>query len=158
MFSSENKLEKKIIWPNIAVQCESKWNQSTWNHLTLLTRHPWILLNFCQVHLSIKKWKSWKFYPFIKFDSKIMTTWNMDLFNLDTKPLKFLSFWNCFYSAIFNRKLGLAKLIFRLGIHFHEIIPNKIYLAKKILKHICGGVLNCQNCCSSVFPSFFREL
>ena len=132
MFSSENKLEKKIIWPNIAVQCESKWNQSTWNHLTLLTRHPWILLNFCQVHLSIKKWKSWKFYPFIKFDSKIMTTWNMDLFSLDTKPLKFLSFWNCFYSATFNRN----HRKFGLTIYFHTLISKAIYLAKNFIKQV----------------------
>ena len=38
--------------------------------------------------------------------------------SLDTEPLKFLSFWNCFYSAIFNRK----HLKFGLAIHFHEMI------------------------------------
>ena len=36
----------------------------------------------------------------------------------DPEPLKFLSFWNCFYSAILNRK----HLKFGLAIHLHEMI------------------------------------
>ena len=39
-------------------------------------------------------------------------------FSLDTKPLKFLAFWNCFYSAIFNRKY----MKFGLAIHFHTML------------------------------------
>ena len=51
---------------------------SMWNHLTLPTKPPWILLKFCQVNLSIKKLKSWKCYHFLKCGSEIMTTWYMD--------------------------------------------------------------------------------
>ena len=53
-------------------------------------------------------------------------------FSLDTKPLKFLAFWNCFYSAIFNRK----HLKFGLVIHFHKIISKTMYLAKTFLKQV----------------------
>ena len=51
-------------------------------------------------------------------------------FSLDTEPVKFWAFWNCFYSAIFNRK----HLKFGLAIHFHPIISKTMYLAKKIYK------------------------
>ena len=51
---------------------------SIWNHLTFLTWPPWILLKFCQLNLTIKKWKYWKFYYFITCGSEIMTTQSMD--------------------------------------------------------------------------------
>ena len=51
---------------------------SIWNHLTFLTWPPWILLKFCQLNLTIQKWKYWKFYYFIMCSSEIMTTQSMD--------------------------------------------------------------------------------
>ena len=51
------------------------------------------------------------------------------LFSLDTKPLKYLAFWNCFYSAIFKRK----HLKFGLGIQFHTITSKMMYSAKTSL-------------------------
>ena len=58
-------------------------------------------------------------------------------FSLDTEPLKFLAFWNCFYlAAIFNRK----QLKFGLAIHFHTIISKTMYLTKNFIKKVCGGV------------------
>ena len=56
-------------------------------------------------------------------------------FGLDTKPLKFLSFWNCFYSAIFNRK----HLKFGLIIYFHKMIPKTMCLDQDFIKHVFGG-------------------
>ena len=58
-------------------------------------------------------------------------------FSLDTEQLKLLAYWNCFYSAIFNRK----HLKFGPAIHFHTIISKTMYLAKKFIKQVCGGVL-----------------
>ena len=56
------------------------------------------------------------------------------LFSLDTK---LLALWNCFYSTIFNRK----HLKFGLAIHFHIIISKTMYLTKKFIRQVCGGVL-----------------
>ena len=58
-------------------------------------------------------------------------------FSLDTEPSKFLAFWNCFYSVILNRK----HLKFGLAIYFHTIISKTVYLAKSVIKQVCGGVL-----------------
>ena len=38
--------------------------------------------------------------------------------SMDTEPLKFLAFWNCFYSPFFDRK----HQKFGLAIHFHTIM------------------------------------
>ena len=62
-------------------------------------------------------------------------------FSLNTKPLKFLSFWSCFYSAIFHSVIFNRKHIkFGLAIHFHTIFK-KMYLAKNFIKQVCDGVL-----------------
>ena len=58
-------------------------------------------------------------------------------FSLDFEPLKFLPFWNCFCSAIFNMK----HLKFGLAIHFHTIISKTIYLANNSIKKVCGAGL-----------------
>ena len=103
-----------------------------WNHLTFPTWPPWVLLKFCQVNVSVKKWKSWKCYHFILCVSEIITTYGSFIAWIP-KPLKILSFWNCFYSAIFNMK----HLKFGLVIHFYNIIPKKIYLTKNTIKYVC---------------------
>ena len=96
-------------------------------HLT-----PVDLLKFCQVNVSIKKWKSWKLLALyhIQFRNDHL---KYATFSLDTEPLKFLALWNCFYSAIFNRK----HLKFGLVIHFHKIISKTMYLAKNFMKQVC---------------------
>ena len=58
-------------------------------------------------------------------------------FSLDTKPLKLLAFWNCFYSAIFNRK----HMKFGLAIHFHTILLKAMHLAEEFIKQVYGKVL-----------------
>ena len=83
------------------------------NHLTLPTWPSGILFKFCQLNVSIitSSYVVQKYGPF----------------NLSTKPLTFLAFWNCLYLVIFNRKhlkLGLA-------IDFHTTISKTMYLAKK---------------------------
>ena len=75
-------------------------------------------------------------------------------FSLDTKPLKFLSFSNCFYSAIFNRK----HLKFALVIHFHEIIPKAMYLAKNFIRHVCGGELKLSKLLLRCFSFHFQRV
>ena len=90
----------------------------------------WILLKFFQVNVSLKKWKSSKLYHFITCGSEIMTTWSYGPFSMGTEPLKFLAFWNCFYSAIFNRK----QLQFGLAIHFHTIISKNNVFSQTFYK------------------------
>ena len=119
-------------------------------YLNLPTWPQWILLKFCQLNAFIKKWKSWKFYHFFTCSSEIATTWNMDL--LAWIPLKFLVFWNCFYSAIFNRK----HLKFGQAIHFHTNLKT-MYLVKNFIKQVCGRMLKLLKLLLWCFPSIFRE-
>ena len=75
-------------------------------------------------------------------------------FSLDTEPLKFLAFWNCFfYSAIFHRK----QLIFGPAIHFHTIISKAMYIAKNFIKQVCGGVLRLLKLLLLCFPLHFQR-
>ena len=97
----------------------------------------WILLKFFQVNVSLKKWKSSKLYHFITCGSEIMTTWSYGPFSMGTEPLKFLAFWNCFYSAILtgsNCKLDWQFI-------FTQLFQKTMYLAKSFIKQVCGGVL-----------------
>ena len=83
-----NSLEKKCkefwFWLLIFFELVNCFcvSHSMWNPLNfkkLPTWSSWILFKFCQVNVSIKKWKSWKFCHFITCSSEIMTTWNMEL-------------------------------------------------------------------------------
>ena len=71
--------------------------------------------------------------------------------------MKFLPFSNFqtngFYSAIFNRK----KVQFLLAIHFHEIIQDKMYLAKKFIKEVSGGMLKLTKLLLQCFPFHFQR-
>ena len=85
------------------------------------------------IHQEMKTLKFLSLYPvrFRNYDHL-----KYEPFSLDTKPLKFLAFWNCFYSTIFNRK----HLKFGLAIYSHTILKT-IYLAKNFTKQVCGGKL-----------------
>ena len=97
-------------------------------------------MNFAEVlsdeciHQEMKTLKFLSLYPvrFRNYDHL-----KYEPVSLDTKPLKFLAFWNCFYSTIFNRK----HLKFGLAIYSHTIILKTIYLAKNFTKQVCGGKL-----------------
>ena len=73
-------------------------------------------------------------------------------FNLYTEPLKFLSFWNCVYSVIFNMK----HLKFALIIHFYKIIPKTMCLAQNFIKHVCGGELKLSKLLLQCFSFHFQ--
>ena len=75
------------------------------------------------------------------------------LFGLDTKPLKFLLFWNCFYSASFNWK----HLKFGLVSHFHEIIPKTMNLAQNFIRHFCNGELKLSKLMPQCFSFHFQR-
>ena len=74
-------------------------------------------------------------------------------FSLDTELLKFLAFWNCLYSVIFNRK----HLKFGLAIHFHTVISKTIYLAKMFIKQVCDGVLELSKLLLWCFSFLFQR-
>ena len=74
-------------------------------------------------------------------------------FSLDTEPLKFSAFWNCFYSVIFDRK----HVKFGLTVHFHTTISNTVYLAATFIKQVCGGVLKLSQLPLSCFFFHFHR-
>ena len=124
---------------------------SMWNHLTLPIWHGFCLNfvrrmylsknknpeNFITLSCVVQKYDHLKYRPF----------------SLEIKPLKFLSFWNCFYSAIFNKK----HLKFGLVIHLHEIIPKPMNLAKTFIRHICSGELKLSKLLLRCFPFHFQR-
>ena len=120
----------------------------TISHLTLMD-FVQILSHEC-IHQKMKILKILSLYPvwFRNYDHL-----KYGPFDLDTKPLKFLSFWNWFYSAIFNRK----HLKFGLVNHFHEIIPKTMYLAKNFIRHFCGKQLKFSKLMLSCFSFHFQR-
>ena len=112
------------------------------NQPTLPPWPTWIFLIFCQVSVPIKKWKSWKFYLLIMKGFKIMTAWTMDPpSSLDNKPLQFMAFWNCSYSASFNSK----HLKFWMGTHFLELFTTKNLFSENFENYTCDGVQKLSN-------------
>ena len=111
-----------------------KVGHSMWNHLTLPTWPSWILFKFSGefIHQETKIFEILSLYH-VWFRNYHHLKYGP--FSLDTEPLKFLSFLNCFYLVIFNRK----HVKFELVVHFHKIIPKIMYLAKHFIRHVCGG-------------------
>ena len=113
------------------IPCEITWILKT-SHLTLMDFVEFLSGKCIHQEIKILKYLSiyhvWsRNYDHLKYGH----------FSLNTKPLVFLAFWNCFYSAIFNRK----HLKFGLAIHFCTMISKTMYLAKHFIKQVCGGVL-----------------
>ena len=127
---------------------------SMWNYLTLPTWPPIIsiveILSDECIHQEMKTLKILSLYHmwFRNFDHL-----KYGPFSLDTEPLKFLAFWNCFYSVIFDRK----HMKFGLTVHFHTIISNTVYLAATFIKQVCGGVLKLSQLPFSCFFFHFHR-
>ena len=84
---------------------------------------------------------------------KIMTAWTMDpLSSLDNKPLQFMAFWNCCYSARFNSK----HLKFWMGTHFLEVFTAKNLFRENLKNCTCGGVLKLSNWSLQFFLSHLQ--
>ena len=62
-------------------------------------------------------------------------------FSLDSKPLQFMLFWNCSYSANFNSK----HLKCWMGTHFLEVFHTKNLFSENFENCTCGGGLQLLN-------------
>ena len=116
---NQNIFDQILIFLNL-YQHAKKWGSfykkspefKKTSHLTLMDFVE-ILSGEC-IHQEIKILKILSFYH-VQFGNYDQLKYGP--FCLYTKPLKVLSFWSWFYSAIFNRKY----LKFGLTIHFHTI-------------------------------------
>ena len=72
--------------------------------------------------------------------------------SLDNKPLQFMAFWNCSYSASFNSK----HLKFWMGTHFLEVFTTKNLFSENFENYTCGGVLKLSNWPLQYFFSHFQ--
>ena len=72
--------------------------------------------------------------------------------SLDNKPLQFMAFWNCCYSARFNSK----HLKFWMGTHFLEVFTAKNLFRENLKNCTCGGVLKLSNWSLQFFLSHLQ--
>ena len=74
--------------------------------------------------------------------------------SLDNKPLQFMTFWNCSYSASFNSK----HQKFWMGIHFLEVFTTKNLFNENFENYASGGVLKLSNWPLQYFFHIFSGL
>ena len=117
------------------------------SHLTLMDFSD-VLLSQC-THREMKILKTLSSYHerFQNYDHL-----NYGSSSLDKKPLLFMAFWNCPYSASFNSK----HQKFWMGIHFLEVFTTKNLFNENFENYASGGVLKLSNWPLQYFFSHFQ--